>query len=346
MSVSNREAASMELKPEIRRVADFALRMPIIRGILQRTAAFGLRIPPIREYAARELTANLRVIGDLGITRNDYPLSEQWATERNPTLRALLDEISDQIVVRAQEEIRDGLSLLRPYAVKGFQKIRFGSASDGGYVMLDDFRSVDTAFSFGIDKNAEWDLDVAKRGVTVYQFDHTVDKPPITDSRLVFTNKKISTECGPNSESLFSLLQRHDKHDIEPNILLKLDIECDEWAIFDRAPREVLTRFSQIVGEFHFFEGYSADIRWRRLITRVLKKLTNDYAVIHVHANNYGDFHALGSLTLPNVLEITFANRALYSFYRTDESFPGPLDAPNDPSRPDVHLDMFEGHPG
>jgi hypothetical protein len=140
-------------------------------------------------------------------------------------------------------------------------------------------------------------------------------------------------------------LERHDKHNIEPNILLKLDIECDEWAILDKAPREVLNRFAQIVGEFHFFEGYSADIRWRRLITRVLKKLTDDYAVIHVHANNYGDFHTLGSLTLPNVFEITFANRALYSFYRTDESFPGPLDAPNDPSRPDVHLDMFEGHP-
>jgi hypothetical protein len=225
--------------------------------------------------------------------------------------------------------------------VKGFQKVRLGSASDGGYVILNDFRSVDTAFSFGIDENAEWDLDVAKRGITVYQFDHTVDKPPITDSRLVFAKKKVSTEYGHDSESLSSLLERHDKHNIEPNILLKLDIECDEWAIFDKASREVLSRFAQIVGEFHFFEGYSADIRWRRLITRVLKKLTDDYAVIHVHANNYGDFHTIGGLTLPNVLEITFANRALYSFYKADESFPGPLDAPNDPGRPDVHLDIF-----
>jgi hypothetical protein len=336
----------MELKRDIRRAAAFALRTPPIRDIIQGAAAFALRIPPIREYAARELTASLRVIGDLGITRNDYPLSEQWATARNPTLRQLLDEISDQILARAQEEIRDGLRLLRPYAVKGFQKVRLGSASDGGYVILNDFRSVDTAFSFGIDENAEWDLDVAKRGVTVYQFDHTVDKPPITDSRLVFTKKKISTESGLDSESLSSLLKRHDKHNIEPNIILKLDIECDEWAILDKAPREVLRRFAQIVGEFHFFEGYSADIRWRRLITRVLKKLTDDYAVIHVHANNYGDFHTLGSLTLPNVFEITFANRTLYSFFRTDESFPGLLDAPNDPSRPDVHLDMFEGHLG
>src|SRR5215469_4147796 len=160
-----------------------------LRRDIQRAAAVALRIPIIREYAARELTASLRVVRDLGIARDDYPLTEQWAA-RNPALRELLDEINDQIVARAQEEIMDGLHLIRPYAVKGFQKVRFGSASDGGYIILDDFRTVDTAFSFGISENADWDLDVAKRGVTVYQFDHTIDKPPITDSRLIFTKKK------------------------------------------------------------------------------------------------------------------------------------------------------------
>jgi hypothetical protein len=336
----------MELKRDLRRTAALALSTPPIRSILQRAAAFALRIPPIREYAARELTASLIVIGDLGTRWNGYSFCEQWATARNPTLRKLLDEIGEQIVARAQEEIMDGLRVLRPYAVKGFEKVRFGSASDGGYVMLNDFRSIDTAFSFGIDKNAEWDLDVAKRGVTVYQFDHTVDKPPITDGRLIFFEKKIATESGPDSESLSSLLERHDKHDITPNILLKFDIEGDEWAILDMAPCEELGRFAQIVGEFHFFQGYSADIRWRRLIDRVLNKLSKDYAVVHIHANNYGEFHSIGNVTLPNAFEITFANRALYTFYRTDESFPGPLDAPNDPSRPDVHLDIFGGHPG
>jgi hypothetical protein len=42
-----------------------------------------------------------------------------------------------------------------------------------------------------------------------------------------------------------------------------------------------------------------------------------------------------------NVMEITFANRSLYSFVETDESYPGPLDAPNDPNRPELCLDGF-----
>jgi FkbM family methyltransferase len=239
-----------------------------------------------------------------------------------------------------QDEIKNTLRLLRPYAVKGFCKARFGSSHDGGYIHLDDFRGVDTAFSFGIEQNASWDLDVAKRGVTVYQFDHTVDAPFTDNPRLIFARKKISPEAGPESESLLSLISRHDKQNAHPNILLKIDIECSEWAVFDSTPPEILSRFSQIIGEFHYFQAFS-DIQWRRLFARVLKKLTNTYAVIHVHANNYAGFTNIANVVVPNVLEITFANRSIYSFSETDEVFPGPLDIPNDPSRPDMHLGTF-----
>jgi SAM-dependent methyltransferase len=239
-----------------------------------------------------------------------------------------------------QNEIKNTLRLLRPHAVEGFCKARFGSAHDGGYINLDDFRGVDTAFSFGIEQNVSWDVDVAKRGVTVYQFDHTVDAPVTDNPRLIFARKKISPEAGPDSESLLSLVSRHDKRNAHANILLKIDIECSEWAVFDSTPPEVLSRFSQIVGEFHYFQGFS-DVHWRQLFASVLKKLSKAYAVVHVHANNYAGFSNIANVIVPNVLEITFANRGLYSFSETDEVFPGPLDVPNDPSRPDMHLGTF-----
>lgn len=156
-----------------------------------------------------------------------------------------------------QDEIKNTLRLLRPYAANGFKKARFGSSHDGGYVQLDDFQGVDTAFSFGIEQNASWDIDVAKRGVTVYQFDHTVDAPIVDNPRLIFARKEISPEAGPASESLVSLVSRHDKQNPHPNILLKIDIECNEWAVFDSTPPEILSRFSQIVGEFHYFQAFS-----------------------------------------------------------------------------------------
>jgi hypothetical protein len=181
---------------------------------------------------------------------------------------------------------------------------------------------------------------MAERGLTVYQFDHTVDAPITDHARLVFARKRISPESGSESESLTSLIRQHDTHNTNPNILLKIDIESDEWAVFDRTPPEILSRFSQIVGEFHYFEGLS-DIRCRRLFTRVLTKLTNIFAVVHVHANNCAASSNVANVIFPHVLEITFANRSIYSFSETDELFPGPLDAPNDPSRPDMHLGSF-----
>jgi len=157
-----------------------------------------------------------------------------------------------------------------PWATaKGFKKARFGSANDGGYVHLDDFQGVDTVFSFGVEQNASWDLDVAERGATVYQFDHTVDAPVTDNPRLIFARKKTSPESGPESESLLSLISKHDKQNAHPNILLKIDIECSEWAVFDSTPPEILSRFSQIVGEFHYLQGLLG-VHWRQLFEQLV----------------------------------------------------------------------------
>jgi hypothetical protein len=269
-----------------------------------------------------------------------YPSSDDLL-RHNPVLRGPLDEIREELIREQNEEIKNVLRLLRPYGVRGHKKARFGSPHDGGYVIIDDFRAVDTAFSFGVEQNATWDVDIANRGLTVYQFDHTVYNPPVTDNaRLIFARKRISPDAGPDSESLSSLMAQHDKNNTRPNILLKIDIENDEWAVFDRVSPVLLSRFSQIVGEFHYLEGLT-DPRCRRLFTRVFEKLIDAYAVVHIHANNCVGTSKVGGLSFPNVLEITFANRCLYSFSETDEMFPGPLDAPNDPNRPDVHLDSF-----
>ena len=59
--------------------------------------------------------------------------------------------------------IRHTLRLLKPQQVKGFDKARFGKGHDGAYVMLDDFAGIDTALSFGIEQNIDWDLTRDRR---------------------------------------------------------------------------------------------------------------------------------------------------------------------------------------
>jgi len=160
-------------------------------------------MPGFREYAVRHLAGHLPAIqlghlddprlflarerltsstrsekgGDIANVSLVRPLTAEDFVRDSPNLREALDQISDELAGETYEEIKDTLRLLRPHAVEGVKKLRLGSPYDGGYVVLDDFRGVDTAFSLGIEKNATWDLDVAKRGITVYQFDHTVDAP-------------------------------------------------------------------------------------------------------------------------------------------------------------------------
>jgi hypothetical protein len=243
---------------------------------------------------------------------------------------------------QTQDQIKKIFRLLRPRAAEGFSKLRFGCAHDGGYILINDFADVDTAFSFGIATDESWDKEIVNRGLTVYQFDHTVDEPKTDNPRLVFAKKKISTDffAGPETETLPCLINRYDRKNIRPNLLLKIDIENSEWDVFDTTPPELLKRFTQIVGEFHYFQGL-AEEHWRNLYARVLKKLSDSFAIVHVHANNFAGFSVIANVMIPNVLELTFANRGVYSFSETDEIFPGPLDAPNDPSQPDMHLGSF-----
>jgi len=239
-----------------------------------------------------------------------------------------------------QAQICNTLRLLRPMKVKGHQKARFGSAGDGGYVHLDDFGGLDIAVSLGINDNVTWDLDMARRGLTVHQFDHTVEDPAPNDSRMVFNKTMIAPEPGDGMETLESIVMRLDKGRERPNMILKMDIENWEWPVLEATSLDAICRFSQITCEMHYFEAIG-DLKWRQLFFRGLRKLSKFYAPIHVHANNCAAVSVIANVAFPNVIEVTFANRALYDLEETDEVFPTALDAPCDTTRPDIFLGNF-----
>jgi hypothetical protein len=237
-------------------------------------------------------------------------------------------------------EVRSVLRMLRPHRVRGFDKVRIGAEHDGGYICVEDFRGLDTAFSFGIDHNVTWDVDVANRGLKILQFDHTVEDPCPDDDRMVFHKKMISDTSGETSESLGNLIRKHDKGHDRPNIFLKIDIENFEWIVFDAIEPQLLSRIAQITGEFHAFECLSYPV-WRRRAQRALKKITDHFALVHVHANNFAASSNIGNVMVPNVMELTFLNRSMYELEHTDEVFPGPLDNPCNPAVPDTFLGCF-----
>jgi hypothetical protein len=240
--------------------------------------------------------------------------------------------------VELQGRLLAMLRVLRPMKAQGITKARFGTAHDGGYILLDDFLGISTTLSFGVENNADFDLAIADRVGCVLQFDHTIDKSPVSDPRLTWVRKKISAISSDTEESIVSIVDRLAKK--ENDLILKIDIEGDEWPLFDATPPEYINRFRQIVGEFHGFE-WLHDPYYGGRIARVLEKLAKTHALVHVHANNYAGAANIAGILIPAVLEITFVNRSAYDLVETDETFPGPLDAPCDASRPDFILGAF-----
>lgn len=251
-----------------------------------------------------------------------------------------LNRLAANDVFELQDQIRNTLRLLRPQTAKGHHKARFGSDGDGGYIHLDDFEGLDIAVSMGIEHNIAWDRQVADRGLTVHQFDHTVDAPAPNDPRMIFNKTMIAPENGPGQESLESIVRRLDKGATRPNMMLKMDIECAEWAIIEATSLDAISRFSQISCELHYFEAIS-DLSWRQAFFRCLRKIAKFYAPIHVHANNYAGYSMIMNVPVAHVLEVTFANRSIYEFEDCEETFPGPLDLPCNPNIPDIYLGSF-----
>jgi Methyltransferase FkbM domain len=228
-----------------------------------------------------------------------------------------------------------------PRSARGHRKIKVGNPHDGGFVMLDDFEGIGRAFSLGVGWDVTWDLEIAERGIPVYAFDHTVASAPATHPNLHFFRRKIAAQPKEDEESLETLLEKYGANNPEPGAILKMDIEGDEWAVFDASECDQLRRFSQIVCEFHFF-SQAIHRSWRERAIAVMEKITRSFQVVHVHGNNFMPLIAVGNVPFPEVLEVTFASKERYIFEDSHETFPTSIDKPNWSRVADLYLGQFK----
>ncbi|MCC6717900.1 MAG: FkbM family methyltransferase [Acetobacteraceae bacterium] len=235
-----------------------------------------------------------------------------------------------------QQAVLELMACLAPVRAVGVDKVRIGGLGDGGYVMLDDFAGVCGALSLGIGPDCSWDIAIAERGIDVHQYDHSVAGPPEPHARFRFFPTAIGGQSGAGCATLGDTVAKLPPA-VDGRLVLKIDIEGAEWDALDAATADDLSRFSQIVGEFHGFADV-LDAHWRQRAERVLGKILAGFALVHVHANNYGAFDVVANVAVADIVELSFASRAMYRFEATDEVFPTALDRPNLKEKPDIIL--------
>ncbi len=82
-------------------------------------------------------------------------------------------------------------------------------------------------------------------------YDHTIDKLPKYHSRFHFFKEGVTGDPDEAGLETLSNLLRRNGHQASQNLLLKMDIEGYEWAVFEETPSAVIGQFSQIVIELH-----------------------------------------------------------------------------------------------
>ena len=204
--------------------------------------------------------------------------------------------------------------LITPYSVSNnCNVVRIGSVHDGGYVLIDDLSY--PAVSIGIGNNTEFDHGLCVRGSQVFQFDHTIKKPPTCCDKPIFFSLGLAGEVNANSPKVISLGEIVEKCKLQSSnsAILKIDIEGGEWsALSNPNVVDVLRKFRQVVIECHNMQNLF-DASFRREVLSTLENLNKIFFVMNYHGNNFLPALHIAGLLIPQTFELTFVNRELYS---------------------------------
>ena len=206
--------------------------------------------------------------------------------------------------------------------------------------MLDRFIGIEAAYSLGINDDVSWDIDIARLGIPIYQYDHTIPGPP--ELHPLFSWEPICISGYPTNEgqSTLEALLKKNGHSDSSNLLLKCDIEGSEWGLLQATSNEVLRAFDQIVIEIHNM-AHLLNEHDGNNARRSLMNLTKSHRVVHVHANNFAPVMVMGGFSIPNVLELTLVRKDAGEFVPSTEVFPTELDMPCASDRADIYLGTF-----
>lgn len=227
-------------------------------------------------------------------------------------------------------------SYLKPMDVKDGQLVRMGQNRDGGYVMLNlpNWRAVEFAYSIGIEQDVSWDEDMAKLGVPIFMYDHTIAGLPKQHEKFNFFPFGVTGfQKKPQLKTLRELLCMNG-HENCQNMILKIDVEGAEWDVFTETNPSVINQFSQITIELHDVTS----LNQFDTVVKVLEKINQTHQSVHIHYNNYATPFMCGDLVLSPTVEVLFVRRSDFEFEKSSRIFPTTFDQPNNPALPDVMI--------
>ena len=208
--------------------------------------------------------------------------------------------------------------MLCPKEVVGKEKILLGDYGDGSYVLLNNLEGIKIAYSFGIANQISFDKALADKGIDVYMYDHTINKLPFENAKFHWKKIGICSESHKklNMKTLNELLIENG-HEKEKDMILKIDIEQNEWEILNEISLEILNKFKYIILELHFW-----DLNKYEIYINCLKKLMENHQAFHIHCCNCVGLLSIGENPICNTLEISYIIKEGNNFKKDNSLYP------------------------
>ena len=215
--------------------------------------------------------------------------------------------------------------------------IRIGDSSDGGYVLVNNICDKDVCISIGIGNNISFDKSIASLVSDVYMYDHTIEEPIHHIPNAHFLKKGLAKELKPGFLRLSDCIA---KVSTTKEIILKIDIEGDEWGILAEVNEIDLLRCKQIAIEFHHLQQFSINQKYDDII-KTLENLNMNHMLVNIHANNWSNYDVILNSPFPDVVEVTYLRKDLISLPTnavTSQNLN--LNYPNNPKASDISLNF------
>lgn len=252
-------------------------------------------------------------------------------------------------------------NIFKPHKSIKSNLIRIGPKKDGGYVIDKRvIKKTDNIVTFGLNDDWCFEKEFLKRNKNckVLAYDHTVnlnfwikrfknDVISFIQLKKLTPKKILSIFKYIDYSFFFSKKNKHyqkkivanKKKDNEStierilknlqNILLKVDIEGDEYSIINDILRHK-NKINLLIIEFHYV------LKNFRKLKKFL--LNSNFKIIHIHANNFGGKEKNG---IPTTLEITLLNKKKFkiSNEKSNEKYPiKGLDYKNHKSKKEIEI--------
>lgn len=254
--------------------------------------------------------------------------------DRSPRVLALSLVAAPSIVSMTESPHADRdaitalIASLRPCCC-GFELIRLGPDTDGGYLVPDDLDGIAAVFSPGVGRSCGFEVDCINRGMRAFLADGSIDESPCQHPALSFQKAFIGAATIGDTLTLSDWIEASA---VPPaaDLLLQMDIEGAEFEVLRDLPTADLRRFRILVVEFHRLQRLWQP-QFLSSTAAMFSRLLVTHACVHLHPNNCCGVHAAHGIEIPRTMEFTFLRRDRVTCGGPAPRFPHPLDRDNVP---------------